>query len=74
MLEFFSDIDQLTQNVNNIQENIGDALRVVIVSVESRLIVSNSWKWRKIIGQRQISGKLFDYYYFIIWIVSQKPN
>ena len=52
MLTFISDIDQLTQNINDIHDSIGNTLRVVIVSVETLLIVSNSWKWTKLIGQR----------------------
>ena len=52
MLKFISDIDQLTQNINNIHDSIGNTLRAVRVSVESLLIVSNSWKWTKMIGQR----------------------
>ena len=52
MLKFISDIDQLTQNINNIHDSIGNTLRVVRVSGEILLIVSNSWKWTKIIGQR----------------------
>ena len=42
MLKFISDIDQLTQNINNIHDSIRNTLRVVRVSVERLLIVSNS--------------------------------
>ena len=60
MLKFISDIDQLTQNINNIHDSIRNTLRVVRVSVERLLIVSNSWKWTKIIGQIKLSRKFFD--------------
>ena len=60
MLKFISDIDQLTQNINNIHDSIRNTLRVVRVSVERLLIVSNFWKWTKIIGQIKFSGKFFD--------------
>ena len=52
MLTFISDIDQLTQNIKDIHDSIGNTLTVVIISVEILLIVSNSWKWTKLIGQR----------------------
>ena len=39
---FISDIDQLTQIINDIHDRISNTLRVVRVSVEILLIVSNS--------------------------------
>ena len=39
---FISDIDQLTQIINDIHDSISNTLRVVRVSVEILLIVSNS--------------------------------
>ena len=42
ILEFISEIYQLMQDINNIHDSTGNTLRVVIVSVESLLIVSNS--------------------------------
>ena len=42
VLTFISDIDQLTQNIKDIHDSIGNTLRVVRVSVEILLIVSNS--------------------------------
>ena len=45
-------MDQLAQNINNSDDNIGNTLKVVIVCVERLLIISNSWQLIKIIGQR----------------------
>ena len=59
-------MDQLAQNLNKSHDNIGNTLKVVIVCVERLLIISNSWKLIKIIGQRQFSRKLFEYYMIIL--------